>query len=85
MSDHRDCSCPPSRHDRSWLPKPPGRDEGQDQVSQYLVHPALRPRLDAWLESQGFRVDRLPADVEGEGQLPTYLVAPAEWPDDAQA
>lgn len=76
--DPSSCSCPPSRHDRSWLPKPPGRDEDQDddQVSQYLVHPALRPRLDAWLRSQGFRVDRLPPDVEGESSLPTYLVAP---------
>jgi hypothetical protein len=45
-------------------------------VVQYLIHPALRPRLDEWLTSQGFQVGRLPTDVEGEDSLPTYLISP---------
>lgn len=44
-------------------------------VSQYLIHPALRPRLDKWLIDQGFRIDLLPLD---DDSLPTYLVAPGE-------
>lgn len=49
-----------------------------DEVSQYLVHPALRDRLDAWLISQGFRVDRVPPEFEGEDSLPTYLISPGD-------
>jgi len=46
-----------------------------DEVVQYLIHPALRPRLDAWLTAQGLRVDRLPPEIEGKDSLPTFLVA----------
>lgn len=49
-----------------------------DEVVQYLIHPALREKLDAWLASQGLRVDRLPAEVEGDDSLPTFLVAPTD-------
>lgn len=49
----------------------------EEEVVQYLIHPALRPRLDAWLITQGLRIDRLPPDVEGEDSLPTFLVAPS--------
>jgi hypothetical protein len=49
-----------------------------DEVSQYLVHPALRPALDEWLTSRGLRVDRLPTDVAGEDSLPTYLISPGD-------
>lgn len=47
-----------------------------DTPVQYLIHAALRPQLDEWLALRGFRVDRLPPEVEGPDSLPTYLVAP---------
>lgn len=51
-----------------------------DDPVQYLIHPALRPSLDAWLESRGMRVDPLPAEMQSPDQLVTYLVAPADPP-----
>jgi hypothetical protein len=47
-------------------------------VVQYLIHPALRPALDQWLASRGLRVDLLPAEMQDEDDLPTYLIAPTE-------
>jgi hypothetical protein len=49
---------------------------------QYLIHPAFRARLDAWLASQGMRVDRMPESEQREDQLDLYLVAPDIEPDD---
>ena len=46
------------------------------EISQYLIHPALRPQLDAWLHEHGFRIDRLPPALEGRDTMPTFLVSP---------
>lgn len=45
---------------------------------QYLIHPAMRPWLDAYLAQQGFRVDLAPKELQDEGDdaLPIYLVTP---------
>jgi hypothetical protein len=49
---------------------------------QYLIHPALRPHLDAWLASRGLTTGRVPTD---EGDLPMYAIVPSvddgETPD----
>lgn len=46
------------------------------EIANYLIHPALRPQLDAWLQAQGFKVDRLPPDLSGRDTWPTYMVTP---------
>lgn len=52
----------------------------EEDVSMYLIHPAFKPRLDEWLESQGMVVQRTPwlDDDAQEEPLPTYLVAVGE-------
>lgn len=50
-----------------------------DDVSMYLIHPALKPGLDEFLESRGLEVRRTPwLDDPDEDALPVYLVAPKE-------
>jgi hypothetical protein len=51
-------------------------DSGRTEVSYYMIHPNLKPRLDEWLEGQGFRVSPLPPDIAGRDKLPTFLVSP---------
>lgn len=53
-------------------------DDNDGGVVQYLIHPALRADLDAWLATRNLQVIRLPAEVEGEDSLPTYLVSPTQ-------
>ena len=50
-----------------------------DDVSMYLIHPALKPSLDEYLEGRGFEVVRTPwLDDQSENALPVYLVAPKD-------
>lgn len=50
----------------------PGRS---GEMVQYLIHPVIRPRIDAWLESQGLSVGRIPSSPD---DLPTYAIVPGE-------
>lgn len=42
---------------------------------QYLIHPAMRPWLDAFLEGRGFEVVLLPDELQDkeEDSLPIYM------------
>lgn len=49
----------------------------ESDVSQYLIHPALKPRLDEWLKSQGLEAVRVPfLDDDSPEALPVYNVQP---------
>lgn len=45
-------------------------------VVQYVVTPALRPHLDAYLTALGFEVQPYP--FQSEDDLPTFVVVPGE-------
>lgn len=50
-----------------------------DDVSMYLIHPAMKPWLDEFLESRGIEVRRTPwLDDDDPDAIPVYLLAPKE-------
>jgi hypothetical protein len=49
------------------------------EVCEYLIHPALKPKLDAWLLTQGIEVHRAPfLDSDEPDALPVYLLTPTD-------
>jgi hypothetical protein len=54
-------------------------DEVEGDVSEYLVHPAFKPRLDAWLATQGMEAVRMPfLDGEDPDAIPIYNIQPTQ-------
>ena len=49
-----------------------------DEVRQIVVHPAAWEWLSATIEAAGFRLGQIPG---AETDLPTYLLVPAEIPE----
>jgi hypothetical protein len=45
-------------------------------VIQVLMLDVFQPRFEAWLDSQGFALGRLPSEELPEDALPTFVVTP---------
>lgn len=66
---------PPHVFDLSTAPADQA-DTADGAIAQYVVHPALRGRLEAWLRAEGFETQRMPDS--GVGDVATFVVVPGE-------
>jgi hypothetical protein len=53
-----------------------------DDVIQVVIHPALRPALEQWLERRGLYLAG-PLPLEGD-DLPTFIVGVRDMPPDLE-
>ena len=51
-------------------------------LNQLLVPEALWPEVTLWLRTRGMETAKLPAELFGEGELPTYVLIPIDCMSD---